>query len=172
MVDNSFESAIGNGLLPGCNPVHGGNQVLIRRTILIVGSLLLLSLTMGADQAPPKVPTISWSKDLATAHGEMTKTKRPLLMFFTTPGCNFCKKMKSETFRDSAVAKDVTQNYVAVIVDGRQYPRVAKQLKLRIYPATAIVHPDGQVVELVHGYKPAPVFREAPSGGEDEAEAK
>lgn len=134
---------------------HMEDLVVLRRTSLLLALICVGPLLMGAEK--PK-PAVSWSKDLSTAHAAMVKSQRPLMMYFTTAGCSYCKKMKAETFKDQDVAKEVQLRYIAVQVDAKQYPKLAKQLKLRFYPTTAIVQPSGKVVEVVHGYKAAEPF--------------
>ena len=60
--------------------------------------------------------------------------------------------MKRDTFGDQQVVEKVQASYTAIKLDGRKHADIAKQLRVKLYPTTVIVHPSGTVVEIITGY--------------------
>jgi len=47
------------------------------------------------------------------------KHKKDILLFFYRENCDFCEKMKSQTFSDSAVIKLINDNFFPVMINGK-----------------------------------------------------
>lgn len=120
--------------------------------------LLIVSMLCPAVLAADKAQSISWRTDLKSAQTEMQQTQRPMLLYITMPGCVYCERMKAETFNQKRIADQVNEQYVPVQINGPKHSKITKQLNLRVYPTTAIVHPNGKVLEVLHGFQPAAKF--------------
>lgn len=112
---------------------------------------------VAEPKAPEKDPkTIQWETDLNKGRAAMEKTRQPMMLFLTAPGCVYCEEMKRDTFSQAWIIKEVNKKYTPVLINGREHKEIADRLSVRMFPATAIVHPTGKVLEVVHGYrKPA-----------------
>lgn len=113
----------------------------------ILAILMAWTGTLFLHAAEPQA--IHWHDKFPQA--EQRKSK-PMLLYFTTKGCGYCIKMKSSTFADRNVVQRVQENFLPIELDGRKHPAVAKNLRIRIYPSTAIIHPSGTVVDIIPGF--------------------
>ena len=60
--------------------------------------------------------------------------------------------MKQTTFRDKDVQRDIESWFVAVSLNVKDDPAFVKTLGIKIFPATVIIQPNGDVVESLRGY--------------------
>lgn len=97
--------------------------------------------------------SIQWNKDLNTGRSRMVKTDQPMILFVTAPACQYCELMKETTFTQKWIVQQINEKFTPVMINGREEKEVADKLRIRYFPATAIVHPSGKVVEIAHGYK-------------------
>ena len=103
--------------------------------------------------ASAEKPAITWQRSLGTALEQSKAQKRPLLLFLTTPGCTFCERMKRQTLAQKQIVDQIQTRFVAVKLNGKSYPKVTKQLRVRMYPTTAVVESSGKVLDVIHGFK-------------------
>ena len=81
--------------------------------------LILLCLPMiGFGQSISKDTNIKWL-ELNEAEALSAKHKKDILLFFYRENCDFCEKMKSQTFSDSAVIKLINDNFFPVMINGK-----------------------------------------------------
>ena len=81
--------------------------------------LILLCLPMiGFGQSISKYTDIKWL-GLNKAEELSEKSNKNMLLFFYRQNCEFCEKMKSQTFEDSAVIKLVNDNFFPVMINGK-----------------------------------------------------
>lgn len=97
--------------------------------------------------------SIGWEKDLTEGRKAMGKKKLPMLLFLTAPSCQYCEVMKAETFKQQWIIREVNKKYIPVMINGREHKDITEKLSVRMFPAVAIVHPDGKVLDMVQGYK-------------------
>ena len=86
----------------------------MKRLLLI---LLCLSL-IGLGQSISKYPNVAWLA-LNEAEELSAKYNKNILLFFYRENCDFCEKMKSKTFTDSAVIKLINDNFFPVMINGK-----------------------------------------------------
>ncbi|MEX0977337.1 MAG: thioredoxin family protein, partial [Pirellulales bacterium] len=95
---------------------------------------------------------IAWSTDVRAAWQTAQSANRPLLVFVTSSHCSYCRKMQSDTLSSPAVARQVQDSYVPVMVNADDSAGIAAQLKVSGVPATFLVLPDGRIADRVDGY--------------------
>ena len=100
-----------------------------------------------------KLPVINWEKDLTVGRRAMGKSKRPMLLYLTAPSCQYCEMMKQDTFQQQWIIREINKKYTPVMLNGRTHKDIADKLHVRMFPATAVVHPSGKVMDIVQGYK-------------------
>ena len=97
--------------------------------------------------------SIQWNSDLAMGRASMVKSQQPMILFLTAPSCQYCELMKQTTFSQQWIIGEINKKFTPVMINGRENKRVTEKLRVRMFPATAFVHPNGRVVEIAHGYK-------------------
>jgi uncharacterized protein YyaL (SSP411 family) len=122
----------------------------VRRTQMILCAVLLS--TFGGEYLRAETPQGAWHSDLDAAWQQSQDLGQPMLLFVTMDSCTYCTKMAQHTFTDAGVRADLASSYVAASVDGVEHPQVARQLKVRAYPATFLVSPDTRVLDRIDGY--------------------
>ncbi len=61
--------------------------------------------------------SLEWLKyDVALEKAK--KENKPVMVFFTTSWCGYCKKMKKSTFTDDNVYSVMTESFILAVVDG------------------------------------------------------
>ena len=81
--------------------------------------LILIALPMiGFGQSISKDTSIKWLA-LNEAEALSAKYNKDILLFFYRENCDFCEKMKSQTFSDSAVIKLINDNFFPVRINGK-----------------------------------------------------
>ena len=79
------------------------------------------------------------------------QTNRLVLIEFSAPTCDYCRRMEAEVFDQPSVAAQVTANYVPVKINADHFPATAKQYGITGLPTTVIITPQGQVLEIDTG---------------------
>lgn len=97
--------------------------------------------------------SILWNKDLQAGRAKMIKTEQPMMLFVTAPSCQYCELMKETTFNQKWIVQHINAKFTPVMINGREEKAIADKLRIRFFPATAVVHPNGKVVEIARGYK-------------------
>lgn len=96
-----------------------------------------------------------WHHDLETALSRAESEYRPVLAVFSSPGCGWCRRLKTETL-DDPETRNLLQHYALVEINVMDDPLTAQQYGLRGVPAVLILSSDGQVRNGVSGYVSAP----------------
>lgn len=145
----------------------------IRRRVAAAAALLLVSprgFAAGAiDAAQERKLRLARPPAWAVALDESARSKRPVVAFFTLPGCPHCLRARAESLRHLAAqaAERGVQVYEIDITDteplagpGSETPAaLARRLDVRRAPTVAFYGPQGEIAERLVGY--APDFYEA-----------
>ena len=85
--------------------------------------LILFFLPMiGFGQSISKNTNIKWL-ELREAEKLSAKYIKNMLLFFYRENCDFCEKMKNQTFTDSSVIELINNNFFPVMINGKsKYP--------------------------------------------------
>ena len=71
---------------------------------------------------------INWL-DLNEAERLSEKSNKNMLLFFYRENCDFCEKMKSQTFTDSIVINLINENFFPVMLNGKSKTRITYNKK-------------------------------------------
>lgn len=96
-----------------------------------------------------------WDKALADAK----RLNKPIYVEFYTTWCGYCKVFERKTLKDEAVKRELSDYFVAVLMDAEQGKGIelAKQYKVNGYPTHIIVSSSGSLKSTAVGYlKPKP----------------
>ncbi len=128
----------------------------IRLSVLVC--LLHCLLASSANVAQAAEPR--WQDDYNAARTEAQKTGKPLLLYFFADSCPPCKKLEATTFKDEIVLTLMSEQFVAVKLNGHRETRLVEALKVRGYPTLILVGPEGRILKTVEGYVDAERFRD------------
>ena len=130
--------------------------------------LTLLGITMLAFvgyNLYQSVPSrLGWESDYEEALGEAQSRDQLLLAYLYTDWCSYCKKMDSETFRDSELIDEMSGNYVWLRLNAETQEdgvRLQRKFGITAYPCTIIMDQNGAELDRIEGYVPAGRFKEA-----------
>ena len=116
---------------------------------------LLLALAFSPAGRAQEVP---WRKDYAAARQEAVTTGRPLLLHFTTDGCVWCQKLEQTTYRNPAIFKAMTEQFIPLKIDYQQYEELCKKLLVQSFPTIIIATSRGDILDYHKGYLEAAPF--------------
>lgn len=121
-----------------------------------VGALALFTFAKIGLAADP----VQWRTDYDSARKEATENKKLLLLDFGTVDCVHCRRMHQTTFRDPAIAKALSDRFVAVYIDANREARLAQTLRIQAYPTVVLAGNDGKILAWIEGYMEANRFLE------------
>ncbi len=127
----------------------------IRRSML--ATLVLSVGLMGRASAGDGV---KWRYDYNAARIEAQQAGLPLLIDFSTEWCAACKKLDVTTFRDPAVMRTLSEQFICVKLDGDREKKLVETLRIKFYPTLILAGPDGRILKTIEGFKEAERFRE------------
>ena len=90
----------------------------------------------------------------------MKRENRPMLIYLTTTGCYYCKKMKKETYCNPEVAAEINKSFVPIELHKYQAKSLVKKLGIQTYPTTVVVSPKFKVLDRITGYLSAKKFKQ------------
>ncbi|MCH2124054.1 MAG: thioredoxin fold domain-containing protein [Pirellulaceae bacterium] len=126
--------------------------------VMILG-VTIASVAPANEIATPvavdSTPTIEW-EELVKAWKASADQKKPLLIFLTMDSCRMCEKMKRDTLIHPDIVENVTNSFVAVQVNRKDALALVRKTRVRKFPTTLIIEPQGKVLDSITGYrKPA-----------------
>jgi HEAT repeat protein/thioredoxin-related protein len=141
------------------------------RTVLTIMLVMFLanpavavrSVTSSADRDLPAgrsitVPTI-WHNDIDAALALAQAEYRPVLVFFSSPDCTWCSRLKTDVLNDPETLP-LLQHFCLVEIDVTRDERAAVRFQIRGVPSILILSGDGRVRNGVGGYLTGPQFRD------------
>jgi thiol:disulfide interchange protein len=77
---------------------------------------------------------------------------RPVLVTFVTSWCQYCTKMREETWRSASVLERL-DDLVPVRLDAEREPELAARYEIQGFPVQLLLAPDGRVLSRADGYQ-------------------
>lgn len=111
---------------------------------------LTIAATLFTGVSTAQADSITWRTSLGSALQEAQKTKRPLVVYFSTTWCGPCQIMKRTTFKDASVIQE-SKKWVMVQIDGDKEPQLVKKYKVDGYPTMLALKPNGAIVSRASG---------------------
>jgi thioredoxin-related protein len=103
--------------------------------------------------------SIQWLTHYGNARRTSDKLERPVMLFLTTNGCLHCTRMQHDAFRDKRVIHDVKESFVPAMIKVQGENRLATDLRVKVYPTTVFIAPDGKILDYIRGYIPTDELR-------------
>ena len=98
---------------------------------------------------------VNWISNVREAAAIAKQSGRPMLIKVSAEWCGYCQQMKRETFADSRVVRDISQNFVAVDLDADTNGSIVKQLRITSLPTVLVVSPDLRILAREEGFRTA-----------------
>ena len=95
---------------------------------------------------------IQWHTSLRQAQQQDASFHRPLLVYFESSNCVFCRKLEHTTWSDARVAARVAAGFVPLRINSRRSAELVRQLGVKVFPTTLVVSPEGLVLGRQSGY--------------------
>jgi thioredoxin-related protein len=127
----------------------------MKKTALLLSILFLFGCT-AVDQ-PVAESNIAWIKDFDVALDIAKSESKPILIDFYTDWCGWCKKLDKDTYGNAQVQQELEQ-FVCVKIDAEKNKDLSRKYKISGFPSTAFLKSDGQLIEVVPGYRPPDEF--------------
>lgn len=121
-------------------------------------SLLIFFLACGG---PDEIP---WGSDLEAALQRSESKDLPLVTYFHTDWCTYCRQMEATTFQDPDVIEHLAREYVLVKLNAEkdeQGIRLREKFEVTAYPTFLLMTPSGEEIDRVQGYLPPESFTSA-----------
>jgi len=125
------------------------------------GLIFLLGITVSGLAAPsvPKAPSeltgdaIPFRTNFPDAMRHAKVAKVPVVIYFSSPTCQWCRRMQVTSFADRTV-KGVARRFVWVKVDTSRRPDIAAMYQVRGLPHTVVLDSQGKILTAKQGYMP------------------
>jgi hypothetical protein len=108
----------------------------------------------GEPVRPKAMAPIRFLDSLEKAKGEALADKKRILVYFTGPGCAWCRVLEARTFKDAEVV-ELSRKYVCVELHTDRDGALADHLHIDSIPRSIVLLPDGSTVDERVGYLPA-----------------
>ncbi len=103
--------------------------------------------------AEPSV-LVNWIDRYGEARRDSSSSNRPMLLFLTMDGCVHCTRMERDAFQDPSLAASLNSSFVPARIKTNMRSRLARELKVNIFPTTVFIAPDGKILDYIRGYIP------------------
>ena len=90
----------------------------MKKLLLILLCVPLIGLTQITSSPSSTNNSINWL-ELAEAERLSEKSNKNMLLFFYRENCEYCEKMKSQTFTDPSVIGLINDNFFPVMINGK-----------------------------------------------------
>ncbi|TWT46762.1 thioredoxin family protein [Botrimarina hoheduenensis] len=126
-------------------------------------AVALLCVALGAEAAWPfgwgekekQAEPIVWLNDVQQALDSAAVTGKPLVVYVTSEGCRYCRKMEHDTWADAGVAGRIRGGFTPLRINASTDPEAVKTLQIRAFPTTVVLSPAGRGLGAAQGYLPA-----------------
>lgn len=120
--------------------------------------MTVLSLLIITTPPAIRAEGLTWKSDFAAAVRTAKQTKRPVLVYFTTSWCGYCRVMERETFPDAAVGAQ-SARYIPVKLDAeKEGKELAKRFGVASFPNFLFLDGQEKLIAQFEGFLTAKEF--------------
>ena len=95
--------------------------------------------------------TAAWESDLDEAIGKSRISLKPILIFFTSPECLECIRIK-QFLLDHEAIQPILKSFERVEIDLSRRPELAMIFQVKMIPSFYVIEPDGRINGVIEGY--------------------
>ena len=92
--------------------------------------------------------------DLNQAFKDAKAHHRNVMIVFDGAACIYCEYLKEDCLTDSAVQKEINDNYIILITETSESPELSSQLSVYGTPTTVIFDENANELGRIDGYEP------------------
>ena len=107
--------------------------------------------TKDSGKDPPAVK-VNWVTQYGKARRTGSKLERPVMLFLTMDGCIHCVRMEHDAFQDKHLVARLNQSFVPAMIKTDIESRLARELKVTVFPTTVFIAPDGKILDYIRGF--------------------
>ena len=96
--------------------------------------------------------------DLDKAFKDAKAHHRNVMVIFDGAACIYCEYLKEDTLTDSAVQKEINDNYIILITDTGENPELSSKLNIFGTPTTVIFDENANELGRIEEYEPPEEF--------------
>jgi len=115
-------------------------------------SLATLLLALACLPAVAQDAGIKFTTDISGAIAQASREKKVVVMFFSSPTCQWCRKMSVNAFTDARVAA-LAGRFVWLKVDVTEQRALAALLQIEAVPTMVLLNKDGAYLDVCGGYQ-------------------
>ncbi len=114
------------------------------------------------------VNRIRW-RSFSNALLEQEESEKPIMFFFYSTSCMYCKLMEKSTLNNNGIAATINKNFIPVKLNidnklpiGKDLPspaQLAATFKVRGVPAIFFVNKEHRVIKNISGFQPVFLFQ-------------
>jgi len=134
--------------------------------LLLAGSLVSV-FGLGFTALTARPVQITWERDYERAIERSRAEKKLIVADMFTDWCVLCKKMDAETFSAPQVNKTMAEKYVWLKLNTETEEdgiRLQKEFAIFMYPTILVLDEEGEEVDRIEQFLPAPAFTETVVG--------
>ncbi len=128
-----------------------------KRVLIILVFLAFASWTIY-DYWRPTAGKVSWVDDYENALEKSKLRDKPLMIYFYTGWCSWCKKLERDTFSKDEIASLLNDNFICFKINVEQHPSFMTQYAIPGFPTILFLSPEGKEIGRIMGYKSPDVF--------------
>ena len=133
---------------------HSANRRFMAFALIV---LLGMAIVMIWQSVSPAQSAVAWQSDLDAAIAQAAEADKPVLISFSSPACVYCRQMESEVFPQKEVLAEVDK-FIPVKINTFEDARTSARYGVEALPAYVVIAPDGKVLGMIDGFRPAPAF--------------
>ncbi len=103
----------------------------------------------------PAEESFPWQPTLDSAQRVAAQTNRLVLVLFSAPWCDACRRMERDVFGQPDVATGLQANFVPVRINVDHFPTTARRMGVTALPTTVVITPSGRQLLTVRGRREA-----------------
>ncbi|KAA3613978.1 MAG: thioredoxin [Calditrichaeota bacterium] len=112
---------------------------------------------LDEPQRPRAAREIQWMTSLKSALRKARRTRKPILIEFSTKWSGPCITMNERTYRDAEIVS-LSDSFVCLRLDGDTEKELVKSYNITRFPTTVILDRRGKELSRAIGYQPATEF--------------
>ena len=127
-------------------------------TIALIAFAIVAGILVQESTSMPE-SAVNWGKDLKVALAASGAESKPILLNFTSRGCQYCVQMEKEVIVQDDI-KSTIEKYIPVKLDAFDNKEASARYDIYALPAYVIVDANDKKLDMVDGVQPAGRFKE------------